>query len=399
METKKKVLVFIPEFPVLTETFIERELSKLVDRDNVDLIVFSLKEGSGKVSENLKSRVVYQRLGFSDLFPVLSYIFKNSKQISAVYNGLGNGPHNKTFLILKSVGYALKFSQYKPNIILAHFMSEPSTIAMVTAEILNIPFGISAHAKDVTVTYEYINQKVKEAKFITVCNKSAYYFLLNLLGETNPGNIYLNYHGVDSGRILKAALPEITRPTKYLITAVGRFTEKKGFKYLIDTAAVLKDKKLDFVCHIIGFGPLLGELKKQIADLDLEDQVKLIGGSKGLANDETLKMLKVSDVFALPSIQTDDCDADGVANVLLEAGALGVPIVATDAGSTSEFVTDGVTGLVVPQKSIKPLAEAIEMLLTDKSFASDLSKNAYERVVASFDSGVNIVKLEELINQ
>ena len=70
METKKRVLVFIPEFPVLSETFIERELSELVERGNVELVVFSIKKGIGYLSENLKTRVLYKRLGFTDIFGI-----------------------------------------------------------------------------------------------------------------------------------------------------------------------------------------------------------------------------------------------------------------------------------------------------------------------------------------
>ena len=62
MEGKKRVLIFIPEFPALTETFIEREISKLVERGNVDVNVISLKKGRGRLSSNIKDKVTYKRL-------------------------------------------------------------------------------------------------------------------------------------------------------------------------------------------------------------------------------------------------------------------------------------------------------------------------------------------------
>jgi hypothetical protein len=58
MEVKKRILVFIPEFPVLTETFIERELEKLNEYESIDLVIFSLKKGRGDVSDFLKEKVV-----------------------------------------------------------------------------------------------------------------------------------------------------------------------------------------------------------------------------------------------------------------------------------------------------------------------------------------------------
>lgn len=399
METSKKVLVFIPEFPVLTETFIERELSKLVERGNVDVVVFSLKKGVGYLSENLKARVLYQRLGFSDIPGILIYSLSHFKLISSIYKELKSGSHNKLFLVLKSVGYSLKFAKQKPDLILSHFLSEPSTIAMLSSKILNIPFAISAHAKDVTVTYEYVEEKAKLAKFITICNKSAYYFLINLLGGTNPGNVYLNYHGVDSVSVTKAASRDVKKPNKHLIISVGRFTEKKGFPYLIEAVDILKNKGFDLICYIIGFGPLYYDLLKQISDLHLEKQVQILGENNGLSNVDTLGYMRVSDVFVFPSIQTSEGDVDGIANVLLEAGVLNLPIVATDAGSTCEFIVNGETGLVVPQKNSSAIASALEKLLIDRSLASKLSKSAYDKAVIGFDSSVNVVKLEELINQ
>ena len=110
METNRKVLAFIPEFPVLTETFIERELSRLVERGSVDLVVFSLKKGTGHLSENLKTKVLYQRLGFTDIFGILKYTFSHVDKILEIYRDLKPGPHNRLFLILKSVGYSLKFA-------------------------------------------------------------------------------------------------------------------------------------------------------------------------------------------------------------------------------------------------------------------------------------------------
>jgi colanic acid/amylovoran biosynthesis glycosyltransferase len=272
---------------------------------------------------------------------------------------------------------------------------------MLASEISGIPFAVSAHAKDVTMTYEYVKKKAKEAKFITVCNKSAYLFLLNLLGGKNPGNIHLNYHGVDAKKIENAAASKNKIFDEHLVLAVGRLTEKKGFNYLIDAAKLLKDKGLNFICYIMGFGPLYSTLNDQISKLGLKNTVQILGDTKGLvnSNSEILGFMKISDVFVFPSVQTNEGDSDGLANVLLEAGILNLPIVATDVGSTCEIITDKETGLVVTQRDPQSIAVAVETLLTDKSLASSLAKNAYEKVVKNFDSRVNIIKLEELIKQ
>lgn len=399
MEAKKRVLVFVPEFPVLSETFIERELSKLVERGNVDLTVFALKRGTGYISENLIPRVYYKRLGISDILGIIQYIFSNFSKVTKAYKNIGKGPHNKTFLLLKSIGYSLKFEDFHPDLILAHFLSESSTIVMIASKLLDTPFAISAHAKDVTVTHEYVKEKVEQAKFITVCNKAAYYFLQNLLEGKSFENIYLNHHGVDVSRVTKMSLQGAEKPTETLLLAAGRLTEKKGFTYLIEAANILKKRNVSFVCYIIGFGPLYKELSKQISDLELEENVKIIGDEKGISNsnEKILKAMKICDVFAFPSIETNEGDFDGVATLLIEAGVMAKPIVATDAGSTVEFILDKETGLIVPQKQPEALAVAIQTLIKDRDMAVALGENAYEKVLKDFDLDKNIVKLEELL--
>ena len=175
MENKKKVLVFIPEFPVLTETFIERELDKLVERDKVDLVVFSLKKGAGKISDTLKPKVFYERLGVADVPGIIIYVLSHFSEVLKMFRDAKNEHVSVSFYVFfKSIGYARKFSRFKPDLILAHFLSEPSTIAMYASKIAKIPYAISAHARDIMITSERVKEKVNTAKFITICNKNAY---------------------------------------------------------------------------------------------------------------------------------------------------------------------------------------------------------------------------------
>lgn len=399
METRKKVLVFVPEFPVLTETFIERELSKLVERENVDLVVVAIREGRGSVSENLKSKIFYKRLGLLDVPEFLAYFLRNFSKVSRLFREMEGGLLKKTYLLLKAIGYTRYFASFHPDLIFSHFMSEPSTIAMVASNITGVPFAVSAHAKDVTVGAENVSQKVRSAKFVTICNKNAYDHLLKLLGGVNPGNIYLSHHGIDVEKVVAAAFRGVEKPSKPLILSVGRFTEKKGYKYLVEAAKILKDKGLDFLVYIVGFGPLYQNLMEEIKNLRLEEVVKILGENQGLPNEETLKYFKSADVFVFPSIETKEGDVDGIANVLLEAAVFKLPVVATDAGSTTELIVDGETGLVIPQRDPKALVDALEKILKDRDLGIRLGQNAYNKVLENFNLNQNILNIEGLINK
>ncbi len=414
METRKRILVFVPEFPVLTETFIERELAKLEERGNVDLTVFSLARGNGGVSEILENKIVYGRLRPKDFFLSLPYIFSNLPRLRKIFfdskkeagelenkKSRESNPNylKKSYTFFKSILYSIKFSKYKPDFILAHFLSTPSTIVMYASRILRIPYGISAHAKDVMVTGEFIREKVQTSKFITICNKNAYEYVLEKAKGLDTSKIFLKYHGVDVPKIIKKVENKDFKSEKPLILAVGRLVEKKGLIYLIESASLLKDRGLGFQVGIIGSGPLFENLKKEINSRGLQNDVKIIGDNKGLSNEETLLYLKSARLFVFPGIRTDEGDVDGVANVLMEAGIFRVPVISTDAGGVGEIIVNEVTGLVVNQRDSATLAEKIEYLLKNEDEARKYGNNLYNKVLEKFDLNTNIIELENLLLQ
>ncbi len=408
----KKTLIFIPEFPVLTETFIEREVSKISERGNMDVVVFSILRGKGSISPELKDKVIYSRPNVVDILRSTFFVISKFRKIKDAFSNFisientGASPDveiaqigfgKKLYVFFKSVLYAHKFSKLNPDIILAHFLSEPSTIAMIIANILEVPYIISAHAKDITVSSEYVEEKVKTARYITICNKNAYQSVLSWANKLGKSNVVLAYHGIDIYKI--SQVPESTDldVKQPYILSVGRLVEKKGLIYLLEAIKILQDKGILINCAIIGFGPLYEVLVEKIKELDLSETVKIIGGNKGLSNEETLSYYKSADFLVFPSIQTEEGDVDGIANVLFEAGAFKLPVIATDAGSTNELIIDNVTGLVCSQRDSACLANKIEELLGNKEKAKILGENLYNKVKEDFSLDKNIEKLEQML--
>ena len=390
--TKKKVIIFVPEFPVLTETFIERELAKIAERGNLDLSILSLRRGSGEVSSVLEPLVKYKRLSISDLILSLRFFFSAGKNISKALRIL-RGCKNEYYTLLKGMGYAQIFSSSKPDFILAHFMSESSTIVMVASIVLGVPYAISAHAKDVTVSPHCMKEKSENAAFVLICNKHAYENCVSTVDGDYSHKILLKYHGLDLAKFGNAG-------RKYdvpVILNIGRLEEKKGQKYLLEAARILYDEGVQFKLLLIGPGSLYAELSKQISDLGLSGQVEILGEGAGLPFSETSKYYSTSDVFVFPGINTEEGDADGIANVLLEAAASRLPIVATDSGSTKEFLENEESGVIVPQKDPLALADGLKRVLNDKELADRLAAEAHKKVSSEFDIERNAAELEDLI--
>lgn len=156
-----------------------------------------------------------------------------------------------------------------------------------------------------------------------------------------------------------------------LVGAVGRLDKQKGFSTLIEAMARLK--KTDIRCIILGEGPERGRLEAQIRKHELEKQVWLYGERPDIA-----AWLSAFDIHCLPSLW------EGLPNTLLEAMALGLPVVASAVDGVPEVVTNDKTGLLVPPASPAVLAKTLRALADDPARRAALGTAAHAVVLEKF---------------
>ncbi len=400
-QTKKKLLYFVPEFPRLTETFIEREISKLIEFDNLDIVVFSLAKASGAMSENVKDKVVYQKLTWRASFLAGFYFFTRTRAVldawKLVWDDKTKSVIKRAYLFLKGVGYTKLFERYNPEHIHVNFLSDPSTIALIVSKILNIPFSISAHAKDVFVDGTLISEKAREAKFITVCNENTWRKVVEEANkERASGKVRLIFHGIEAQKVF-IGTPDIKKPDRPMIFLGGtRLVEKKGIKYMVEASRILKDRGIEHQVDIVGPGPLYEELMVQIKELGLEDTVIIHGEGKGTPFKLVAQYYQIADIFVLPSIVTQEGDVDGVPTVVIEAALAHLPMVTTSAGSITDLVTAD-AGILIPDKDAVAIADAVEKLLSDKDLAKRLGDTAHKKASEMFNLERNVGELESLL--
>jgi colanic acid/amylovoran biosynthesis glycosyltransferase len=145
----------------------------------------------------------------------------------------------------------------------------------------------------------------------------------------------------------EAEIETETNPFKMI--SVGRSHWKKGYTYALDACKLLKDAGLQFQYTIIG-GANAIEYQYQIHDLGLENHVNLIGQQ---SFETVQRHIQEANLLILPSVE------EGIANVVLEAMALGTLVLSTDCGGMREVVTDGETGFLVPIRNSQALADAV----------------------------------------
>ena len=164
--------------------------------------------------------------------------------------------------------------------------------------------------------------------------------------------------------------------------------EKKGYSDLLRALAALRDERWRF--EHAGGGPLAKPLKAEAARLGIADRITWHG-----AEDRAFifDMLRRADLFVLPSRLARSGDRDGLPNVLMEAQAFAVPVVATDVSGIPELVTHGKTGRLVKERDPQALAEAIRKMIEEPTLRRSLAEAGAKNVRARFSSepGINFV--------
>ncbi len=175
---------------------------------------------------------------------------------------------------------------------------------------------------------------------------------------------------------------------KRVIFSLGRLTYYKGFHYLIDAAKELPD---DFLIIIGGSGELYQSLRSKILEQKLENKVILTGN---IPTKEIPAYYELCDLFCMPSCERSE--AFGI--VQLEAMAFAKPIISTDIpySGVSWINQHQITGLVIPPKNSKALADAIKAVISNPELAERFGKNARERYISHFTSLKMIKKTMEL---
>ncbi len=262
----------------------------------------------------------------------------------------------------------------------AHFLHTPSSVARYAALLTGRTWSFSAHAKDIFTIPDWEKaEKLADAAFGVTCTRAGAAHL-SALGTTKRGPVALMMHGIDLKQFGQAGPTPRRGPLR--IVSVGRAVPKKGYASLLDALAAIPDE-VDWTFEHIGGGPLLNGLKAQAQELGLGARVVWRGAAPQA---DVVALLSRGDVFALASQNQPDGDRDGVPNVILEAMAMGVPVVATHAGAIPEAITHDETGMLIAPGDSWGIARALTTLASDEDKRLRLGKAGMIHVHEHFNS-------------
>ncbi|KXG78735.1 putative glycosyltransferase EpsD [Fervidicola ferrireducens] len=199
------------------------------------------------------------------------------------------------------------------------------------------------------------------------------------------------YNGIDLKSLGKFNISTFKRENSFSFLNIARLIPEKGVDVFLKASALLLEKlssdKIDLKFYIAGTGPMEKKLKDLADELSLSGKVFFLGFCP-----DVYKIISESDALVLSSL------SEGLSLSLLEAMAMGKPVIATDVGGNPEIVKNGISGILVPPADPKALAEAMEYIIKNPGAAEKMAINARHMVMERFSHEHMVDALQNLFS-
>jgi glycosyltransferase involved in cell wall biosynthesis len=273
----------------------------------------------------------------------------------------------------------------------AHWATYPALAVRTICVLTGIRYTLTTHAHDIFLPNPYLTKNLSAAhKVVTISDYNRRFLVA---AGTPAEKITVVRCGLDF-REFTVNGDRASQPG--MIVSIGRLDPIKGFTYLIEASRILAERGMLFSCDIIGDGPLRAQLERQIRSCGLSVRIHLLGA---LSQTQVREVLSRAEVFVLPSVQTEDGNQDGIPVALMEAMALGLPVISTAVSGIPELICDGASGLLIPSGNAVALANAMTRLLTDATLREQLARAGRARVQAQHDVASSAARMQEVFSE
>jgi len=382
-------------YPRLSETFIAQEILSL-ERRGLPIRLVSLRHPTDPaihpVHREISAPVTY----------LPEYLYQEPKRVLRAWRAVRRRPgyvraratwrhdfaRDRTANRIRRFGQALVLAHELPGDVRwlhAHFMHTPASVTRYAAMIRDLPWSISAHAKDIWTTPDWEKrEKLADCRWLVTCTRANAEHLTPL--APTPDHVSLVYHGLDLARFPP---PQTIRPSRdgsdakdpVMLLSVGRAVEKKGYEILLDALARLPDGLSWRLVHI-GGGPLRAALTARADMLGIAGRISWLGAQP---QRKVLEQYRAADVFVLASRIASDGDRDGLPNVLMEAQSQGLACLSTRVSAIAELILDDGTGILVDPSDPGALADALQRVIVSPELRARLGSAGMKRARALFD--------------
>ncbi|MFN3825693.1 MAG: glycosyltransferase family 4 protein [Pseudorhodobacter sp.] len=392
---RSRVAVVVKGWPRLSETFIAQELRGL-ELAGLDLVIVSLRAPTDSrrhpVHDEIAAPVLYLPEYLYQQPLRLWRGFAHARRqpgfrdaLRAFWRDLRRDPTPNR---IRRLGQAMVLVAEWPEgaaRIHAHFIHTPASVADYAAQIMGLPFTISAHAKDIWTSPDWqLADKLARARWTVTCTGTGHRHLQSLAPD--PSRVHLSYHGLNLDRFPPMDQPRPQRDgadpnDPVTVLSVGRAVPKKGYETLLDALARLPEGLHWRFVHI-GGGEGRAALTARAEVLGLAGRCDFRGSA---TQTQVLDALRAADLFVLASRITADGDRDGLPNVLVEAASQGLPAVTTAISAIPEVFTSGDTAWLVPPEDAPALATALTEAIAHPAHRARIGQAAAARVRGTLD--------------
>jgi len=395
-----KVVFVVRNFPKLTETFILNQICGVIDLGN-EVKIIADKPSDKSVEQSiiqeyeLKKHTYYHDIPsrpsgkvYNAALQAASVGCNYPTKLKPIIQNQWNSPKNGVQILSRSK----PFLENNSDIIHSHFGSVSKYCAdLKQSGVITSPLVASFHGIGVrhalnTDNHVY-HDLFQEADLILANSESIRNDLIRL--GANGQKVNIHYHGIDTRKFTPKE-PNIRKDTKNItILSVGRLTEEKGHIDGLEAVSeiISEYKKNHIEYRIVGGGELKYQLERKISRLNITDNVTLCGP---MTHEGVIEEMEQADIFFHPSRN------EGFGMVLLEAQAMGLPIVATDVGGIPEAVDDDNSALLSPEGNIESMSSDLSTIISSPDLATKLSKNGRKYIKEKYSMEVLNRELVEL---
>ncbi|MBW4693011.1 MAG: glycosyltransferase [Lyngbya sp. HA4199-MV5] len=279
------------------------------------------------------------------------------------------------------------FAQAEVAHVHAHFGTNSTTVALLCNALGGPPYSFTVHGPEEFDKVKAISlpEKVARAAFVIAVSNFGRSQLYRWCPLLDWSKIHIVHCGVDSEFLTSALVPVPIEPH---LVCVGRLCPEKGQLLLLDAASRLVEQDLPFKLTFVGDGPLRNELEALINRLKLQNHVEITGWAGG---DRVRQTILAARCLVLPSF------AEGLPVVIMEALALGRPVISTYVAGIPELVESEVCGWLVPPGSVEDLVVAMRKALqAPVEKLEQMGHIGAERVASNHNSSIESSKLAAL---
>ncbi len=369
-----RIAFIVSEFPSLSETFILNQITGLIDRGHEVDIYASRPKNLAKVHADVQrygllARTYYRprmlRSRFLRVLKGMGLLLMNGWRapisLLRTLNFIRYGKPAASCTMLYAAIPHLKQRRY--DIVHCHF--GPNGVVEASLRDAGVVRGkliTVFHGYDMTMELRRNGEGMYARLFdlgdLFLPISEHWASLLVRMG-CNPSRVAVHHMGIDLGRFEYVA--RTLKPGGIVrLVSIARLTEKKGIEYAIRAVAALTASGKQVEYRVIGDGPVREELESLIDELGVRDSVVLVGSKQ---QEEVIEILKQSHLFLAPSVTASNGDQEGTPVAIMEAMAMGLPVVSTRHSGIPELVDDGRSGYLVAERDVGELTQRLGELV------------------------------------